>query len=1217
MSNPSRSAVAASPVGVVVVRRPGADDVDLGRLLAHLARHGVDSPPVAIVDPSAGGPAEQITDSIERLGGTAAARDSGAIELGGAHLVKSRGVGVVIAATASPTPTDVATLELLDDYALLTARRLPAVIASNPAAVAAGEAPALAVYPGSWFAAEPTGDGGEPRARSAVLDFATVRRLRDLAVEPGTLPAEAIAAMSRRALEGGTGPGPVEPRFWLDESEVEPEIRHGERARVRVRGWVLAEPMPRRVVLRVDGREVARGPVEVRRPDLLVAGTELEHDDCGFELEAAIGPLPVGRHEVVWSADGTDLEQGIGFVRVLPVLSVEIDRVLVPRSAPPRQPLPVLVEGRAVSSHRSSRITVRAGGRALEVERRRLPAALDSEPDVIEFVASGTIEPKRAVVAGALEIHARAKGSGDGADRRRTLVIGEIRGGDRWVELERRVGPFDPRLGGSTVAIRGVLFGARPGTRVALEAAGARIAEATAAPVDLAAESLGAASFAIESAALPGIEPERADLELLAIAPDGSVRRLDRWNERTGVRGVAVRAAAPSLAAVPGEAGLRRVVLEGELEGASRVSSLALAVDGVVRTRLGGEWLIPAEPAAGAAARFHRFRFDAEMPLGPGERRFEIRVRRRWRETAVWESVVEVPATGGELPARLRSTDLDRLLADEEPTVVSRLAVAGEVVGELPAGASVRLMLDGAPAAASPIGIDGSFRVSSRPAPGTTVEGAVEVVAAGAVVERSPCFRARVRPLAIPDEVARGFRALLPRLLPAGEEALGADAGEILLRLHERDPGSSGRLRRAIAELERRARDAERRPGEVVESIEAPERRLRVLFAAWEVPCERHGGGVCMVNLLRHLGERHDVTLIHAEAPGEEGLSETVRPFVREIRTARREWHAPTCDPAYGTPRGLAWSQSPRLRRAIEAELATGGYDLVNYEYTEMCDHVATAEVPAAGALYELHSFGRLAAAPARFDDPEAAAAWLGETIATLAWETGRVAARFPELVVLTRPEAELFARWLPGRRIWVSPIPVALPPPREPAPAAAPPLFVFVGNYIHPPNREAAEVLVREVAPRVLESRPDARFVIAGPDPPVALTALARPGVVDVPGFVADLDGLVAGARAFVAPIRSGGGMRVKVLDAMARGAAVVTTALGSNGIEAVAGREILLAESTEETVAALVALAADADRARALGEAARARIAASYGVAAMGERRDRIWRALAAPAG
>src|SRR5690606_41950196 len=97
---------------------------------------------------------------------------------------------------------------------------------------------------------------------------------------------------------------------------------------------------------------------------------------------------------------------------------------------------------------------------------------------------------------------------------------------------------------------------------------------------------------------------------------------------------------------------------------------------------------------------------------------------------------------------------------------------------------------------------------------------------------------------------------------------------------------------------------------------------------------------------------------------------------------------------------------------------------------------------------------------------------------------------------------------------------------------------------------------------------------------------------------------------------IRTGGGMRVKVLDAMARGAAVVTTALGANGIEAVPEREILLAESTEETVAALLALAAAPEKARAVGEAARARIESSYGIAAMGERRDRIWRALGAPA-
>lgn len=1217
MSNPSRSAVAVSPVGVVVVRRPDADDVDLARLIHRLAEVGVESPPVVVVDRgAAGATADEVTDRIVRLAGGAAASDVAAIDLAVAHLVATRGVELVVAAAPSAEGPAAFALELLDDYALETARRTPAVVASHVAAVAAGGAAAVAVLPVTAPGARGDGSDAAGADRIPVLDFATVRRLREHAVEPGTLPVQAIAAMALRALGGGGEAPTVEPRFWIDEAQVEPAVRHGEPVPVRVRGWVIAEPMPRRVILRVGGREVARGEIAVRRPDLLIAGTEIEHDDCGFELQAAIGPLPAGRHEIEWAADGTDLRQIVGAVRVLPVHRLEIDRVLVPPVAPPGAPLPVVVAGRVISTRRSARVAVRAGGRALAVERWRVPARLDGEPDAVEFVASGAIDPRQALASGELEIQARSKSTGDAADARRAVPVELARGAEPWVPLERRIGPFDPRLGGAPVTIRGVVFGARPGTRVALEAGRRRLAEVAVAPLDRAARELGAASFAIEAEALAGVGPEPTELTLVAVGADGATRRLDRWRERTGVRGIAVRASPPAILESASGEPLRRVVLEGELEGADLVESLALAVDGVARTRLGGEWLAAAEASAGVGARFHRFRFDAEMTLEPGERRFEIRVRRRWRETAVWATTASVPGPGPRAPVRLRSSGLDRLLAQECATVWSRIAIDGEVVGATAPGTSVRLVLGGQVAAEAAVDAQGGFRVAARPAPGEVVAGALEVLAdGGGIVERSRTFRARIRPIAVPAEVERRFRGLLPRLLPAGEAALGAPADEVLRSLHERDPGSIGRLRRALADLERRAVEAERAPGEVVESVEVADRRLRVLFAAWEVPCERHGGGVCMVNLLRHLGARHDVTLVHAEAPGEEGLSETVRELVRDILPVRREWHAPTHDPEFGTPAGLAWSQSPRLRQVIEAELASGAYDLVNYEYTEMCDHVAASDVPALGALYELHSFGRRAAAPGRFDGAEAAAAWLAAAIAELAWETSRVATRFPELVVLTRPEAEFLARWLPGRRIWVSPIPVAVPPVGEALPADGPPVFVFVGNYIHPPNREAAELVAREIAPRVIEQRPDARFVIAGPNPPEPLAALARPGAVDVPGFVADLDGLVAGARAFVAPIRSGGGMRVKVLDAMARGAPVVTTALGSNGIEAEPGREILLAESTDETVAMLLALAGDPARARQVGTAGRSRIEASYGVVAMGDRRDRIWRALAAP--
>jgi glycosyltransferase involved in cell wall biosynthesis len=393
-----------------------------------------------------------------------------------------------------------------------------------------------------------------------------------------------------------------------------------------------------------------------------------------------------------------------------------------------------------------------------------------------------------------------------------------------------------------------------------------------------------------------------------------------------------------------------------------------------------------------------------------------------------------------------------------------------------------------------------------------------------------------------------------------------------------------------------------------------PERRLSVLLACWEVPCSRHGGGVCMVNLLRYLGTRHDITLLHSLAPGEEGLSEEVRPFVREILGVRREWRERAEGADFGVPPELARNWSPRVREVIEAELATGAYDLVNYEFNPMVLHTSGARDPALGVLHEVHSFARVAVLPPAFGDAESAAAALAGVVESLHFETVVAPRAFREVTTLTREEAEFLARWLPGARLFVSPIPIDVARFDRAAAArpAGSPTFVFVGNYIHEPNREAARLLASRVAPAALALRPDLRFVIAGPHPPDELRELARPPGIQVAGFVPDLEGLLASATAFVAPIVSGGGLRVKLLEAMAGGCAVVSTPLGLNGIPAEPGREVVRVAAIDDFAGAVLRLANEAGFARRVGAAGRALVERVFGITAQGERRERIWRAV-----
>ena len=150
-----------------------------------------------------------------------------------------------------------------------------------------------------------------------------------------------------------------------------------------------------------------------------------------------------------------------------------------------------------------------------------------------------------------------------------------------------------------------------------------------------------------------------------------------------------------------------------------------------------------------------------------------------------------------------------------------------------------------------------------------------------------------------------------------------------------------------------------------------------------------------------------------------------------------------------------------------------------------------------------------------------------------------------------------------------------------------APPAILFVGSFIHPPNVDAAMRLVADVFPRVRARHPEARLWIVGDQPPPALRAAADDRVV-VTGRVPDVTPYLDGAAVVVAPLREGGGMRVKVLEALGAGKALVATPLAASGMGLTAGEHALLVETDEEIAEAIAELVEHPARRAALGAAA-----------------------------
>jgi sugar transferase (PEP-CTERM/EpsH1 system associated) len=153
-------------------------------------------------------------------------------------------------------------------------------------------------------------------------------------------------------------------------------------------------------------------------------------------------------------------------------------------------------------------------------------------------------------------------------------------------------------------------------------------------------------------------------------------------------------------------------------------------------------------------------------------------------------------------------------------------------------------------------------------------------------------------------------------------------------------------------------------------------------------------------------------------------------------------------------------------------------------------------------------------------------------------------------------------------------------------------PLIAFTGQMDYAPNVDAVNYFAAEVLPHI----PEAHFAIVGRRPTSAVKRLAALDRVTVTGAVEDVRTWLAAADVVVAPLRIARGVQNKVLEAMAMGRPVVTSPAAFEGIDAVDGRDLVVADGPAEEARAIQTLLADPVCAANMGKAARRRMEEAY---------------------
>jgi glycosyltransferase involved in cell wall biosynthesis len=382
------------------------------------------------------------------------------------------------------------------------------------------------------------------------------------------------------------------------------------------------------------------------------------------------------------------------------------------------------------------------------------------------------------------------------------------------------------------------------------------------------------------------------------------------------------------------------------------------------------------------------------------------------------------------------------------------------------------------------------------------------------------------------------------------------------------------------------------------------DQRLRILHLSPMPPGPpRSGAQARMHGLLSHLARRHEITAVALLDPGDdaEACASALRQHCREVVLV------PNPNGGGGLPKRLLQLRSTAslhsferhrcslaaLQRALDGVMSRTRFDLVNVEFPYLA-HYRLGGSPGAQpppVVLDAHDIAyEIVRQVAR-----GGSSWGRRLYASVNWRK----LRRDELAAFRRADGVYTCSAADRDRV-LSDVPTARtavvpnaadvdfyqPRPTDPPPDGR--TVVFFGLLSTFPNTDGVLHFMQDIWPRIAAERPDARFKIIGARPPASVRALAGPRV-EVTGLVDDLRPHLASAAALVVPLRVGSGTRLKIVEGMAMGKAIVSTTLGAEGIDAVPGRDLLVADDPAGFAAEVIRILDDPGLAARLGCAGR----------------------------
>jgi glycosyltransferase involved in cell wall biosynthesis len=377
---------------------------------------------------------------------------------------------------------------------------------------------------------------------------------------------------------------------------------------------------------------------------------------------------------------------------------------------------------------------------------------------------------------------------------------------------------------------------------------------------------------------------------------------------------------------------------------------------------------------------------------------------------------------------------------------------------------------------------------------------------------------------------------------------------------------------------------------------------MHILFISWWWPYPANNGSkIRIYNLLRHLSAAHQVTLL-SFAESDEATSaqlEHLQQFCSHVESVSKPHYQPkTLRATLGYlspwPRSLVDVYSETMEKRVEEVVRHTPPDFIIASQIQTLRYLDLA--PAIPAILEeievtgFHNLVESAVGTARRFRAQLTLTKMNTMVRTLA-------NRGVAFTVVSEAEKTYIRDVAPNARIELIPNGVDTAA-NQPDPKIPPkPLsLIYTGAVTYSANYEAVRYFVHEVLPLVRARVPEAQLTITGGTGDVDVRELAAQPGVKFSGYLPSPADAIRQSWALVVPLRSGGGTRLKILEAMALGTAVVSTHKGAEGLAVEGEKHLLLADSPSEMADAICRLFADADLRTQLTTAGRMLVEKQY---------------------